>query len=110
MLIDPDCPVWYRGYAIEPESSACELLRKALLKMDAERMIIGHTPQESGLVLARCNMSLTANGKYEPRVYVIDVGISAAYGAVAQGLLEIIGKNGVVTVNGVYFKGRRKLN
>jgi hypothetical protein len=64
------------------------------------------------MVLARCNMQLVEDGTFEPRIYDIDLGISAAYGSLAQGLLEIVKdrKDGDVFVNGVYFSGSRLLN
>lgn len=73
---------------------------------------VGHTPQESGKILGRCRMELVKGGKVEPRIYVIDLGISAAYGSLAQGMMEIVrgGEDGDVTVNGVYFSGSSLLN
>ncbi|KAI8615287.1 Metallo-dependent phosphatase-like protein [Chytriomyces sp. MP71] len=74
-------PFWYRGYAMESERTVCGELRRALKMLKAKRMIIGHTPQyETGRILSRCNGS----------VYVIDVGISSAYGANCAAL-EIMG-------------------
>ncbi|KAJ3265112.1 hypothetical protein HK104_006349 [Borealophlyctis nickersoniae] len=73
-------PLWYRGYALEPESTICDVLDDALEKMEARRMVIGHTPQRDGRVLSRCH------GK----VFVIDVGISSVYGG-HTAALEIVG-------------------
>ncbi|KAJ3377077.1 hypothetical protein HDU92_008641 [Lobulomyces angularis] len=106
ILIHPDCPLWYRTYATEPESKACMILRDTLDVLGVKRMIIGHTPQESGKILSRCNMSLK-NDKdtFQPRLYVIDLAISKAYGALGQGLLEIkYGENfNNVSIKGLYF-------
>lgn len=44
-------------------------------------MVVGHTPQlDTGRILTRCNISLDHSPGHEPRLYVIDVGISRAYG------------------------------
>ncbi|KAI9345607.1 Metallo-dependent phosphatase-like protein [Obelidium mucronatum] len=65
-------PFWFRGYAQDREAVICKELKKALKFLKAKRMVIGHTPQyETGEILSRCN----------GRVFVIDVGISSAYGA-----------------------------
>jgi hypothetical protein len=58
-------------------------------------MIVGHTWQETGRVLSRCN----------GRFFVIDVGISAAYGGV-QGALEVFPDG---SVNAIYPNQRVKL-
>ncbi|KAJ3329270.1 hypothetical protein HDU76_008257 [Blyttiomyces sp. JEL0837] len=75
-----DGPLWYRGFAMENEITMCKHLDKALKIIGAKRMVIGHTPQESGQILSRCN------GK----VFVIDVGISRAYYS-GCAVLEIVG-------------------
>ncbi|RKP08183.1 Metallo-dependent phosphatase-like protein [Thamnocephalis sphaerospora] len=72
-------PAWYRGYAKDPEEIACRTLRQALNIMNVERMVVGHTLQNNGRVLSRCNN----------RFFVIDVGISQAYMG-QQAALEIL--------------------
>ncbi|KAI8906449.1 Metallo-dependent phosphatase-like protein [Gorgonomyces haynaldii] len=69
-LFGGEGPLWYRGYAQDPEASVCPLLQQALVDLNATRMVIGHTPQMNGQILPRCN----------GRVFVIDVGISRVYG------------------------------
>ncbi|KAI8907730.1 Metallo-dependent phosphatase-like protein [Powellomyces hirtus] len=97
-LFHGDGPLWYRGYAQDPERIVCSLLEEALKTVNATRMVIGHTPQlDSGHILSRCNN----------RVHVIDVGISAVYGG-NHAALEILGdrvtaiydSHNVVIVNG----------
>jgi hypothetical protein len=112
-----------RGYVNEPEGTVCPQLKAVLLQMGADRMVVclfffltivqvGHTPQQSGMILSRCNMALVKGGPIEPRIYDIDLAISAAYGSLAQGMMEIErdGETGVVWVKGVYFSGSRLLN
>ncbi|MCP4804233.1 MAG: metallophosphatase [Proteobacteria bacterium] len=70
-LADPDSPIWYRGYLQDPEPEACETVQRALTALSAERMVVGHTTQDSGRVAVRC----------EGRIVGIDTGISAHYGS-----------------------------
>jgi hypothetical protein len=68
-LFGSNGPAWYRGYALEVEKSICSQLDSALKAMKVNRMVLGHTVQETGKITARCN----------GRVLLIDVGISRAY-------------------------------
>jgi hypothetical protein len=79
-LFGNDGPLWYRGYALAPESKVCQVLDSALELMNATRMVIGHTPQLDGKILSRC----------EHKVFVVDVGISRVYGG-NSAALEIQG-------------------
>ncbi|RKP07341.1 Metallo-dependent phosphatase-like protein, partial [Thamnocephalis sphaerospora] len=72
-------PAWYRGYATDPENMACSTLQRALDIMGAKRMVVGHTVQDNGRVLSRCN----------GRFFVIDVGISRSIKG-RQAALEIL--------------------
>ncbi|KAK9762090.1 hypothetical protein K7432_012501 [Basidiobolus ranarum] len=70
-LFGDDGPVWYRGFALgEDEAEVCRGIKESLELLKVKRMVVGHTTQRNGKVLTRCN------GLY----YVIDVGISRAYG------------------------------
>ncbi|KAI9597010.1 Metallo-dependent phosphatase-like protein [Syncephalis fuscata] len=88
-------PAWYRGYALHAEDYICRSLYRALKKLNVKRMVVGHTWQQSGRVLSRCNN----------RFFVIDIGISAVYGRF-QGALEI-DPSGQVTA--LYPKGPETL-
>lgn len=63
-------PLWYRGYVQGDEAVVCPLLQDALDKLDAKRMVVGHTTRRDGKIETRC----------EGRLHVIDVGIAAHYG------------------------------
>lgn len=65
-----DGVLWFRGYASEPESTACPLLRTALDSLGAARMVVGHTVQPNGEIVTRCSGQLA----------LIDVGIARHYG------------------------------
>lgn len=64
-------PLWYRGYLEGALPEVCPALAQALLALEADRMVVGHTTQRSGEVAVRCNGALLG----------IDTGISAHYGA-----------------------------
>ncbi|KAI9206747.1 Metallo-dependent phosphatase-like protein [Polychytrium aggregatum] len=87
-IFDGKSPIWYRGYASNPEATECAVLEQALNYLGAKRMVVGHTPQQSGKILKRCG------GK----VFVIDVGISRYYGF-GYAALEILNDE---TVNALY--------
>ena len=62
-------PLWYRGLAEAPEETERAPLERMLEHYGAERIVIAHTPTK-GLILPR----------FDGRVIMADVGISAYYG------------------------------
>ncbi|KAJ6531938.1 Metallo-dependent phosphatase-like protein [Mycena capillaripes] len=74
-LYDANGPFWYRGWATDPEEKACVDVEKVLARTGTRRMIMGHTPDFTGIV-SRCN------GK----IIIIDTGISHAYGGALSAL------------------------
>ena len=70
-VLGPEGPLWLRSLVLDDEASACPQLQRALQRIAARRMVVGHTTQRSGRVLARCGGALLA----------IDTGISTHYGA-----------------------------
>lgn len=68
-----DSPVWIRDYSLDPP--ACRTLARALARLGAARMVVGHTTQKQGITSA-C----------EGRVWRIDTGLAAHYGGVIQAL------------------------
>ncbi|KAJ3081004.1 hypothetical protein HK102_002642 [Quaeritorhiza haematococci] len=113
-LYDPTGPLWYRGYADDPDSFACPQVQTALHTLKAERMVIGHTVQEDGRIAARCfdynpTDERESSPDLAPRLYLIDVGISRAYNAVGKAVLEIVvrrdvgsGEDRTVSVKALY--------
>lgn len=69
-------PLWYRGYWLYDEPRACDEALRALARMGARRMVMGHTTQRDGRVHSRCG----------GRLFAIDTGISALYGGRAAAL------------------------
>lgn len=73
VLLGEDGPFWNRFLAIGQEKKACEKVELTLRMLGADRMVMGHTPQRTG-VNVRCE------GPAGPRVILADTFISAAYG------------------------------
>lgn len=69
-VLGNDGPLWNRAYLLADPSVACDELGRALAALGAERMVVGHTTQESGRIAERCG----------GRLYGIDTGLSAHYG------------------------------
>ena len=63
-------PLWYRGYWLQTEATACDEARFVLDQLDAKRMVMGHTTQRDGKIHSRC----------EGILFAIDTGISRHYG------------------------------
>ena len=82
----PDSPQWTRLYSNEPDSLACEVLSDVLSRVDAKRIVMGHTIQDHGI-----------SGACEGRAWRIDVGMAAYYGGPDERgagdveVLEIVG-------------------
>jgi hypothetical protein len=74
-LTSEDSPVWTRAYGMAKVD--CAQLDEALAKLGAKRMVVGHTPQESGI-----------NSMCDGKLWRIDVGMSSAYGGPIQ-VLEL---------------------
>ncbi|KAH8100831.1 hypothetical protein BXZ70DRAFT_1077448 [Cristinia sonorae] len=74
-LYGNDGPLWYRGWALDPEDVACSRVDDVLQKTGTRRMIMGHTPDFQKIV-SRCG------GK----IIIIDTGISHAYGGALSAL------------------------
>lgn len=69
-VLGPDGPLWNRAYLLEDPPAICPELDRALHALGADRMVVGHTTQDSGRIASRCDSKL----------YGIDTGISAYYG------------------------------
>lgn len=61
-------PVWTRDYSDTPDSLDCATLEEALGILGAERMVVGHTVQD------------TANPACDGKVWLMDVGMAEYYG------------------------------
>lgn len=74
-----ESPTWDRTYSDEVDDADCAQLAEVLQRLDARRMIVGHTVHEAGVV-PFC----------EGLVWCVDSGLAGYYGAKIE-VLEIIG-------------------
>jgi hypothetical protein len=73
-------PLWYRGLALEDETTHAPVVDEILAAMDAKAVVVAHTVSKTGRIRSR----------FDGRVVMIDVGMSPAYiGSLAA--LEIAG-------------------
>lgn len=79
VLQGSESPQWTRLYSQDPDSLACGVLEEALTALEAKRIVMGHTIQESGITSA-CGA----------RAWRIDVAMAAYYGGSVE-VLEIVG-------------------
>ncbi|KAI0078752.1 Metallo-dependent phosphatase [Panus rudis PR-1116 ss-1] len=70
-----DGPLWYRGWALEPEEKVCAQVDDVLNRTGTRRMVMGHTPNFRQIV-SRC----------DGKIIIIDTGISHAYGGALSAL------------------------
>ncbi len=70
IILDPDGPLWYRGFAKSEETLLVEHVEIVLKLHGARRIVVGHTPTD-GAILPR----------FGGKVLLIDVGLSAYYGS-----------------------------
>jgi hypothetical protein len=75
ILVQEDGPIWSRMYSAAPGREECATLKETLDALGAKRMVMGHTPQRSGI-------SAACDGKG----WRIDVGLSKFYGGPTQAL------------------------
>jgi hypothetical protein len=62
-------PLWYRGLAVEDETTFAPTLEQILEDMDARAVVVAHTVTKTGKIQSR----------FDGRVVMIDVGMSPAY-------------------------------
>ncbi|TPV94764.1 MAG: calcineurin [Myxococcales bacterium FL481] len=74
-IMAEDGPLWSRHYSRSSGPKVCKPLAETLVRIGAKRMVVGHTPQLSGITSA-CDQ----------RVWRIDVGMAAHYGGPTQAL------------------------
>jgi hypothetical protein len=62
-------PLWYRGLALEDETTHAPVVDEILEAMDARAVVVAHTVSKTGRIQTR----------FDGRVVMIDVGMSPAY-------------------------------
>ena len=68
LITNPAGPLWYRGYAQEPEETFKPILDKIKAELGATRFVIGHTPMLNGIT-----------NRFGSDVYLIDTGMLRRY-------------------------------
>jgi hypothetical protein len=79
-ILDPEGPMWFRGYATWPETSA-PMVTTILQRFRVERIVVAHTPQLNGSILPR----------FGNRVFLIDTGMLTSVYKGRPSALEIEG-------------------
>jgi hypothetical protein len=64
-MASPDGPLWYRGYAQEPEEKLAPGLEKTMARLKVQHIVAGHTITDSRRITSR----------FANRVFLIDAGM-----------------------------------
>jgi Calcineurin-like phosphoesterase len=95
-LIDPEGPLWFRGYAQWDEATTAPQVNALLDQLKLTRIAVGHTPTADRKILAR----------YQGRVILMDTGMLRAVYEGAPSALEINGS----TLKAIYLEGEQPLS
>ena len=68
LITDPAGPLWYRGYAQEPEGTFKPVLEQIKKNLGAAHLVVGHTPALTGIT-----------GRFGEDVFLIDTGMLRRY-------------------------------
>ena len=93
--MDPEGPVWFRGFAQWSESEGQAATTVVLNRFGVSRAVAGHTPTSTRRIVSR----------FDNRVFLIDTGMLASAYAGQPSALEFF--DGVVTA--VYLSGREPI-
>ncbi|MGQ0732976.1 MAG: hypothetical protein ACT4QD_04890, partial [Acidobacteriota bacterium] len=80
-LVDPEGPLWFRGYASWDEEETSAQVLEYLKRLKLARIVVGHTPTPDRRIAVR----------YGGSVAVIDTGMLTAYYKGLPSALEILG-------------------
>jgi hypothetical protein len=80
-VVEPEGPLWFRGWAAWPEDSTAAQVTAFLDSMKLSRIVVGHSPTADRRIASR----------YGGRVTVIDTGMLAPYYKGQPSALEIVG-------------------
>ena len=94
-LLDENGPLWYRGYAAAPEASLREPVAAFLARNQIQRIVVGHTPQQTRRITTRLAGS----------VVLIDTGMLASSYQGRASALEIVGDQ----LSAIYADGKMPL-
>jgi Calcineurin-like phosphoesterase len=80
-LMDPEGPLWFRGYARWTEGETTAQVTAFMEQMKLTRIVVGHTPTPDGRIAPR----------YGGRIAIIDTGMLASVYMGNASALEIVG-------------------
>jgi Calcineurin-like phosphoesterase len=82
-VVEPEGPLWFRGWASWPEDSTAAQVTAFLDQLKLQRMVVGHTPTADRRIAVR----------YAGRVFAIDTGMLAPYFMGNASALELTGSS-----------------
>jgi len=78
LVLHPEGPLWFRGYAKWPDVGGDVLIDDVLTKLDAKHIVVGHTPQEGSIV-----------PRFGGKIFLIDTGMLSSHYDGRASALEI---------------------
>lgn len=87
IVYQTDGPLWYRGFALMDEESFNGEVDEILKNLNANYMVIAHTPQTGSPTFGNNELS-----RFQKRIWIIDTGISHFPGGKLAGLIIENGK------------------
>ena len=78
-LLNPEGPLWFRGYARWSDEEGEKEIPRILSSLDAEHVVVGHTPQKA----------LSIMDRFDGRVFLIDTGMLSSHYKGRASALEI---------------------
>ncbi|MEM9596391.1 MAG: metallophosphoesterase [Acidobacteriota bacterium] len=94
-ILDPDGPLWFRGYAYWTDDEGKDALPKIFGPLGIQHAAVGHTPQKSR----------TIEPRFDGRIFLLDTGmLESVYGG-RPAALDIRGER----IYAVYRGGRERL-
>lgn len=94
-LVDPEGPLWFRGYANWDEAATAPQVAALLDQLKLSRIVVGHTPTPDRRVVVR----------YDGRVLIIDTGMLTSYYKGQPAAIEMAGER----VKAIYPDGEVEL-
>ncbi len=68
LITNPAGPLWYRGYAQEPEETFKPILERIKTNLGVAQLVVGHTPSLAGIT-----------SRFSSNVFLIDTGMLRSY-------------------------------
>jgi len=79
ILYMPDSPLWNRDYVLKDEKTYGKIIDKILENLNANYMIIAHTPLGSPVILENEEDIISFRTRFDRKIWLIDTGISDYY-------------------------------